>query len=169
MYRIYDKTEATRRVQTYLRKALKGDVYVAPSGIYDENTRLSVIKFQENNSLTPSGVVDKVTFDLLYLEFLSAEENKENTLIDFPILPGERSRGMIHINRALAALLNRYGHTHNLRSGSNFYTNETEEAVKIMRKIYALDYENLIDRELYNIIMLDLSSIEEINDKSRYY
>lgn len=163
MYKVYDKQEAVRQVQLYLAAVEDGRLYVAPTGVFDENTRLSVISFQNLRGLEPTGIVDRETFDLLYLEYVDAGERNllyatHGSFISFPLLPGQRSDSMMQINRMLAALLNYYGLSHNLRD-SNFYSDETASAVKMMRRIYLLPDLNLIDEDFYIAMFRDHDSI----------
>ena len=168
MYKVYDKPEAIRQIQIYLRVAGNPDIFIFPSGIYDENTRLAVLDFQSTWEITPSGEVDRITFDKLYEEY--ATINKRNELIQrldsfirFPIIPGKSSDGLMHINRTIARVLDYYGYTHRLRD-SNFYSDETAEAVRILRGIYSLDTKNIIDEEFYLRLINDHDSIERFNN-----
>ena len=74
MYRINDRSAAIESVQRYLRVAGNPDVFVAPTGVFDDNTKLSVIDFQQKNGLDADGVVDKNTFDLLFAAFTFLSE-----------------------------------------------------------------------------------------------
>ena len=163
MYRINDRPAAIESVQNYLRTVGNPDIFVAPTGIFDENTRLSVIDFQGRNGLTESGVVDRITFELLFAAFVALTErerirNTVDSFISFPVLPGSFSDAMIHLNRMLLNLLNHYGVPHNLRY-SNFYSENTSRAVKEARRIYLMDSEDLIDEELYARMVSDHNSI----------
>ena len=165
MYRINDKSSAIESIQRYLRVVGNQDIFVAPIGVYDENTRLSVLDFQEKNGLTVSGTVDIFTFDKLFHQYLLISERnnireKYDSFITFPLLPGQFVDAMIHINRTLSRLLDYYGETHNLRE-SNFYSQNTADAVKRLRRIYLLEDKNLIDEELYGIMINDHDSIFE--------
>jgi hypothetical protein len=165
MNRVYDKTEAIRDVQTFLRVVGDPNIFVAPSGVFDDNTRLSVIEFQSRFSLEPTGVVDYESFNLLYREYVLATSNEQtreitDSFIDFPLSPGDFKKEMTHINRTLARLLDYYGHTHRLRS-NNFYSNETSLAVKILRSVYMLGEDDYIDEEFYRRMIIDHDSIAE--------
>lgn len=171
MYRVYDKPEAIRQVQTFLITVGNPDIFVFPSGIYDENTRLSVLEFQSAREIAPSGEVDRITFEKLYEEYvITKEKNELNEKLDsfmiFPIVPGDNSNEMIHLNRSFARVLDYYGFTHRLRS-SNFYSDETAEAVRILRGIYSLEEKNIIDEELYLRLMRDHDSIGHFNNNFR--
>lgn len=163
MYRIYDKPEAIKRVQRYLATASNPEIFVAPTGFFDENTALSVKDFQLMHNLEPTGAVDYTTFTLLYKEYLLITKTSEvrritDAFITFPLLPGYLGGEMLHINRMMRATLDHYGITHSLRD-SNFYSDETANAVKILRKIYLLEEGNIIDEEFYQRLIKDQDSI----------
>ena len=42
MYRINDRSSAIKRVQEYLRSVGNKNIFVAPTGIYDENTKANL-------------------------------------------------------------------------------------------------------------------------------
>ena len=166
MYRIDNKPEAIKRVQQYLEAVSDPTVYVAPSGVYDENTRLSVIYFQNSKNLTPSGVIDYSTFVSLYEDYLFVSKKRdlaEKTagFITFPLMPGYMAEEMLHINRLMRDLLDHYGLTHSLRD-SNFYSHESQKAVRSLRQIYGLKNAEFIDEELYGRMVNDRNSIEKL-------
>ena len=168
MYRINDKPAAIRAVQEYMRTVGDKNIFIFPSGIYDDNTRESVRRFQAENNLESTGEVDRITFDLIYSEhvFRTKRDNirrKTDSFIKFPLYPGSSQRGMSHINRILANLLDYYGFTHRLRIG-DFYSPQTEEAVRILRQIYHLDKANMLDEEVYFRLTKDHDSIGLFNN-----
>ena len=165
MYRINDKTEAVRQVQIYLNGI--NNAFVMPSGVYDENTRNAVIGYQRSHDLEPTGTVDRATFDSIYKDYVSAYQSKRlygtaGSLISFPIREGDMSSEIIHLNRTLETLLRYYGITHRLRCGS-FYSVETAEAVRVMRRIYLLADGDYVDEELYLRMMADHNSIKRLD------
>ena len=168
MYRINDKPAAIRRVQDYLITASNPDIFVAPTGIFDENTRLSVIDFQKKHQIDPTGVVDLVTFNLLFDEYttltLKDEINRTvGSFIDFPIRPGDMSDEIFHINQSMSRLLDYYGITHRLQN-SSFYSEETSAAVRELRQIYSLDDMDFIDEIFYFRMVNDHNSIYKLNN-----
>ena len=168
MYRINDRSEAIRRVQRYLTVAGNPEIFVAPTGVFDDNTRLSVIDFQKSKRIEESGVVDKITFDLLFEDFTFINEResireKFDSFITFPLFPGEMSDGMMHINRTLSRLLNHYGLPNDVRN-SNFYSPATSIAVGLLQKIYLLEEKNMIDEKFYSRMVEDHNSIEDARD-----
>lgn len=163
MYRINDRPAAIERVQNYLRVAGNPEIFVAPTGVYDENTRLSVIEFQREKGLVASGIVDRITFDTLFSAFVSINERDKiakdfGSFLDFPIIPGSFSREMIHINRILRTLLDYYGVTHDL-SDSSFYSKSTSRAVNEVRRIYLMGTADFIDEDLYLTMVRDHRSL----------
>ena len=165
MYRVYDKKALTEQIQRFLIGVEGNADSVAPTGVFDDRTAKSVGNFQRKNRLEITEIVDEATFELLYRQYLSEKLNKkirEKTypFIVFPILPGSRSDGLIQIHRAMASLLDYYGHTHRIRE-SNFYNDETKKGINLLRKIYFLEEAEMIDEELYFRIMNDLNSINK--------
>ena len=165
MYRINDKAEAVRQVQIYLNGI--NNTFVMPSGVYDENTRIAVIGYQRSHGLEPTGTVDRATFDSIYKDYVSAYQSKRlygaaGSFISFPIREGDMSPEIIHLNRTLENLLCYYGITHRLRCGS-FYSSETAEAVRVMRRIYLLADGDYVDEELYLRMMADRNSIKRLD------
>lgn len=163
MYRIYDTQSAIREVQIYLSLVGNTDVLVAPNGIYDDNTRLSVSDFQLKEGLAVTGEVDRATFELLYEKYVIAVEkarlnNAIDSFVSFPIFPGFASMEMIHINETLGRLMSHYGFNHNLRA-SSFYSSETEIAVSELRTLYRLMDKNYIDEIFYIRMIKDHNSI----------
>ena len=170
MYRVYDKSEAIRSVQRYLIVAGDPDIFIVPTGVYDDNTRLSVIDFQTRFDLKPTGEVDYETFTLLYDEYVLLTKDIEtrditDSFIQFPLLPGKASNGMAHINLTLGRILDYYGFAHRLR-GNNFYSEETALAVGILRDVYMLDKKDYIDEEFYRRMIIDHDSIARVQNNS---
>ena len=170
MYRVYDKPEAIRSVQRYLIVAGDPDIFIVPTGVFDDNTRLSVIDFQTRFDLKPTGEVNYETFTLLYNEYVLLTRNMEtgdltDSFLQFPLLPGKTSNGMAHINLTLGRILDYYGFTHRLR-GNNFYSDETALAVEILRDVYMLDKKNYIDEEFYRRMIIDHDSIARVQNNS---
>ena len=167
MYRVYDNEEAIRRVQTYLSTVVSTIGTIAPNGIYDDKTRRAVIEFQKNNRLDPTGIVDYTTFTELYEQYRTIEKSKSISLhmasfIQFPILRGQWSQEMIHINRIMGELLEYYGHTHSLRENMH-YSDQTAAAVNLLQGIYLLEENDYIDQVLYYRLVTDYDSISRMN------
>ncbi len=84
--------DAIMMIQTYLRHLSfhNSDIPPVPlDGIWDRETRESVIAFQKANSLSPTGIVDRETWDKLKAEYdRSVALNSPPFMIDvFPRRP----------------------------------------------------------------------------------
>lgn len=67
--------QAIKNLQRYLRQLSYDDPSIPPppiDGIFDSSTRNSVLAFQKKHSLTPDGIVNKNTWDMLYTEYLAS-------------------------------------------------------------------------------------------------
>lgn len=163
MNRVYDKESIIKLIQKYLIFIDEGDIGVSPNGIYDDITRLAVRKFQENQGLEVTGIVNEATMSSLADEYLKKQIEKQTRMqnypfIRFPILQGDRSDGLIQIHQAMAKVLNYYGHTHRIRE-TGFYNEQTALAVNLLREIYLLEADETIDELFYFRLMNDLKSI----------
>lgn len=168
MYKVYDKQESIRRIQKYLMTEGDPKIFVAPTGIFDENTRLSVVAFQNANGLSQSGIVDKKTFDLLYSNFiLNKKRNEINELTDsfimFPLYQGDIFDEMFHINLIIENILNYHRKTHNVMP-TRSYSASTAEGIRILREIFIMDDKDYIDEVLYSRMIDEHDSIAEINN-----
>ncbi|MBR5616475.1 MAG: peptidoglycan-binding protein [Clostridia bacterium] len=80
---------AIKNLQRYLRQLSRFDADIPPlpiSGLWDPDTRDALIAFQKKNGLTPSGVADAITWNLLYEQYLASIEEKTEPL-RMPIYP----------------------------------------------------------------------------------
>lgn len=164
MTRVYDKKAIIRQIQTFLSSIPGNSCSIVPSGIYDEKTKSLIIDFQKKNGLEVTGMVDSITLEYLYKTYLNVLRDKNARdlsypFIQFPIRQNTRSDGLIEIHRAMAYLLDYYGFMHNIRE-SSYYNEETKKAVKILRNLYMLKMNNIIDEELYFRIINDIKSIK---------
>ena len=167
MYNLYHKNEAIKQIQRYLSVVNPSNVIISENGNFDEKTRQSVKSFQSSKGLKPTGTVDRITFDILYKEYLiTCKTNFINncpTFIKFPILPGNNSLGIKNLKINLRVLLEYYGYQHSVRD-SQFYDEETVRAINYLRSVYMMKSDNIIDEELYLMIMLDLASVLKSNN-----
>lgn len=84
--------EATVMLQTYLRQLAYHDndiPLIVIDGIFEEQTREALRAFQRKYELTPNGIADRGTWNLLYLKYLeSVSENSiAESLLVFPTRP----------------------------------------------------------------------------------
>lgn len=144
MYNILDKAEAIKSVQRYLR--------LSESGNYDSKTKSGVISFQEYWGITPSGIVDNVTFDLLrenyYRENAADDAARSDSLDNFPYKKDDYGNDLSIINSHISSTLENYSYYDRLPRGS-YFDLYTERAIRRLREIFSIDGENTLDKELY--------------------
>lgn len=163
MYSVNDRPAAIKEVQKYLSSYSEGLTFIPQSGVYDKVTKDAVIGFQIKFNIVPTGIVDYLTFTLLYDNYRMTQTKKDvretvDSVIKFPLILGTESTEMRQINQIIGALLDYYGITHSLTE-SIFFTEETLRGVLSLEKIYAIQKDGIIDEEFYRRIYLDYDSI----------
>ena len=166
MYKMYDRSEAIKEIQKYLQEIGISDTYIAPNGIYDEKTGEAVLYYQQERGLSPTGKVEKETFDKLYFEYnrkriidKTDEITRQNDI--FPFKLGDYGEDIRVFNRLLKQLLDYYGKNHSLRD-SAIYSDETESAHIEARRIFGLD-SGVADQIFYNRLLKETESIRKIS------
>ena len=98
-----NEKEAISNIQRYLRALISQQntrIFSVPiDGIYDSATRNAISEFQKMYSLPVTGIVDKITFDMLFSEYTRTNRASErvtpsffpNTPIGYETGLGERS------------------------------------------------------------------------------
>ena len=136
MYKTYEKQEAVREIQRYL-DYLSND-YIAPSGLYDSATRDALIIIQEKNSLTPDGIVNKETFDIIYSEYKKRKIKDDiPSIMNFPIMVGDYSEDILQIKKMLITVTESYGIYHTMKHNA-LYDNSANKAQKELSKVFGL-------------------------------
>ena len=159
MYRVNDRTSAIKNVQGYLSALFVGEMNIAPNGVYDDKTRLAVLEFQRRNGLVPNGIVDLLTFELLYSSYREKQiKDKVGKTPDLPIYPGDYRDEMREINKMLSVLLDYYRIDHSVIE-NGYYSKETSDAVNKIRKIYLMQGVDIVDDMLYLRMILEYRSI----------
>ena len=164
MYVMTDTASAVKDIQKFL-SGVRGGVFVAPSGVYDDSTRSEILEFQKNEELEPTGVTDKETLDNLYTKYLKANTvkaivKKEGDI--FPLGKGDRSSKLLMINGMIAEVLNYYALDLPYNTGALF-SEYTLEAVRRLRRLYRLEESDIIDEIFYYRLERDFRSIKEIS------
>ena len=153
MYKNYDKASAIRFVQIYLNKIGQNDIFVAPSGVFDETTRNAVAAFQATIEKPQTGIVDKETLEHLFENYAKVGQT------NFPITyKGEYSKRVLYINSILSDLNDHYGFNKYIVVNS-LYSEQTHEILIDLSKTYMLDYDGYVYKQLYDRIILDHNSL----------
>lgn len=168
MYKVYNKSDAVKQVQNYLAQVGNLDFFVAPTGIFDSNTRSAVKEFQSREGLNDTGVVDKTTFDLLYqksaFEQIKYDVSKATkSFISFPIYYGDRADGMDRINHMIETVLRHHGKDHRVTKTA-YFTKETLAGVNMLKEIFMLEGEESIDEIFYYRLVNEYTSIHDLNN-----
>ena len=138
MYKTYDKVSAIKELQRLLAGIYLSETYIAPSGIYDETTRNSVIRFQRENALPSNGIVDKTTFDLIYLAY-SKKDIVDNSPknISFPINVGDYGEEIKEVNIMIISVMDNLGLYHNVKENS-MYSISSKSAQSELSNVFGI-------------------------------
>ena len=164
MYKIREKEELIKLIQKYLQKIGQTNNVIAPTGVFDEITKSAVMNFQAKHLLESNGIVDKITLKTLYIEYINflEKETVSHLGIKFPLSLGDFDESILHLNRSLQKLMEFYGEYSKIQI-NNYFSLETERAVRMLQKIYNLEDTGVVDELLYLRIMRDLSSIRKFS------
>ena len=161
MSRQFLEKDAIINLQTYLRAQaiLYPNAIIPPvDGIFDTQTKNALIDFQLRNSLAPTGVADRITFELLYDQYFDILENSSlpNPIIPFPSHPtnyaikrGENS----FLVAVLQYMLNEIGVIYNVFDAIEIngeYDEATQKAILSFQTINSLSPTGEVDRKTWN-------------------
>jgi peptidoglycan hydrolase-like protein with peptidoglycan-binding domain len=161
--RQFTQKDAIINLQTYLRA--QGVIYpnakrVPIDGIFDTATKEALIEFQIRNSLEPTGIADRKTFDLLYAQYLEIIENTSlpNPIIPFPSYPIDYKikRGdTSFLVSVVQYILDEIGIIYNVFESVEIngnYDIATENAVRNFQTINSLSPTGEVDRKTWNAL-----------------
>ncbi len=163
MSRQFLEKDAIYKLQTYLRAQRfinESFPYVPVDGIFDTQTRNALIEFQEQNGLTPTGVADRTTWDMLYSQYLDILKNNSlpGPIIPFPSYPdyytiklGEKS----FLVATLQYMLNEISIIYNVFDPPEItgeYDSETEKTVFSFQERNFLSPTGEVDRETWDYL-----------------
>jgi peptidoglycan hydrolase-like protein with peptidoglycan-binding domain len=163
MSRQFTEKDAIKNLQAYLRaQALIDPNAMQPpiDGIFDSATRNALIDFQLKNSLSPTGVADAETHNLLYEQYLKIMENESltNPIIPFPSYPKGytlKQGEMSFLVAILQYMINEIGIVYNtmpILEINGEYDDETTNAVKLFQKINLLPITGETDRTTWSAL-----------------
>ena len=172
-FELYDERAATMEVQNFLHVISDRETNdiqrVAIDGIYGEETREAVRKFQEIYGLYESGTVDRETFDLLnkiYLDILLREEviNAVLTNDPFPLSLGSQGNEVLILNVMLIELEKTYQDIGSVKK-SSYYSIETENAVTNLQKIFRVEENGVVDALFYDRLKDELLFVKLLSEE----
>ena len=168
-YRVEDEKEHVRRVQRWLREIGRRDKRIPEvfiDGIYGDETRQAVRKYQETRLLPVTGELDRVTFDRIFAEY-SSFEGKENALGYVPefeyyegkvISVGDKFDDIYLLQllfRKLAIKDERF-----FIEMTGVYDDDTSRAVTLLRQISAAGTAENVDIPLWNNLVRLTETLE---------
>lgn len=173
MYHITDKKSAVKEIQKYLY-VISDTAYpeiprVPIDGDFDDETRISVEKFQQIMGIEVTGSVNSETFELLYKEYLAVieEKNTVDSIIgddDFPLEIGSHSEDVRALHIIINELKETYAEIAYVGTGA-YYNQTTAEAVKGLREIYMLKPADYVDKEMYSRLQEDIKARRRVKEK----
>ena len=158
-----NEKEAISNIQRYLRTLISRQnarIFSVPiDGIYDSATRNAISEFQKMYSLPVTGVVDKITFDMLFSEYTRAIRATERispsffpgTPIGYETELGERSFFVELIQFILGELRISYDSIPFFdRTGE--FDKDTSSAIKEFQRLSSLPATGRVDAETWNAL-----------------
>lgn len=168
-FRIEDEKEQIRRLQSWLREIGRRDKSIPEvfiDGIYGEETRRAVQKYQETRVLPITGEMDLITFDSIFAEY-STFESKEKAIgyaPEFEKFEGKRlSVGDGFDDIYLLQLLFRRLSVKDERfflEMTGVYDDSTAAAVTLLRSISGSEEGDFVDTELWNSLIRLTETLE---------
>ncbi len=171
-YDFRDTKNAILQVQRILRgldSYENGVSRVKPDGIYGDNTRSLVTDFQEKYGLSPTGIVDYETWNLLH----SIDEARRDAsqvaravhifpmFESYKILPNSRDNIVYVIQHMLNEILNEHDDFSELEINGT-YDMPTQNAVKVLLRKSLNDSAPTIDALVFNTLA---DEYERINSR----
>ena len=157
------EAQAIQNLQTYLRQLSYHDESIkAPpiDGIFDTDTRQSLMDFQASKDLPQTGVADQALWELLYATYrTSLAQNSPPVRMEiFPLLPldaefkkGDKGFVITTLQWMLRELEAKYGFLLPIQV-TGIFDEVTEVAVKDFQKQNALQPSGILDRLTWNEI-----------------
>lgn len=164
--------EATRMIQKYLRELSYKDPdipSVVIDGIFDIQTRNALKAFQLKMGLTPTGICDITTFELLYNEYTKAlkESASPEKISVFPIYPdgyvykiGDRGY-VIGVIKYLLRELSAVYDIKNIEIDLD-YNKDTEDAIKEFQEKNGLTNDGCVNMETWNALAREANALYNI-------
>ena len=163
MYNQFEK-QAVTNLQRYLRQlAYADDTLTQPpiDGIFDTVTRRALTEFQTKNNLSPTGIADRTTWELLfklYLKSIATHSPSKrphvfpNNAIGNNLKSGDTSFYVTALQFMLRELSKNYGETLNIEI-TGLYDANTSAAVKHFQALNALPETSATDKETWDRIV----------------
>lgn len=165
MYMTNDTEGMIKVIKQYIGKIYESDFIINVNGKLDANTIYAIRKFQSENNINTSNYIDYNTFLAAYEAYKNKvlTEHAKNTFTDiiFPIKMGDQYSGITNVNYMLRGILEYYSIYHVSPSG-DYFSNDSKEAVKIIRQVFEIEDGDIIDEIMYLRLLGEWKSISSI-------
>lgn len=157
------QAQAIENLQTYLRQLSYHDKTIkAPpiDGVFDTDTKQSLMDFQTSKGLSPTGIADQALWELLYATYrTSIAQNSPPVRMEiFPLLPldeefkqGDRGFVVTAVQWMLRELESKFGFLLPIQV-TGTYDEITTEAVRNFQKQNGLQPSGILNRLTWNEI-----------------
>jgi murein L,D-transpeptidase YcbB/YkuD len=168
-YNLEDSSNPILQIQRILRDLERLDNNVspiAPSGSFETDTKNAVTRFQKKYGLSPSGVVDKETWDLLH-KIYEAQMDLNQLVGAIEVFPKEKnyeipanSRDNIVyiIQHFLNEIKNEYEDFKELEF-TGIYDKDTQDNIKSFQKRHLLEDNGKLNAETINLLSKEYERI----------
>ena len=162
---------AVKSIQKYLRQINHkvGSINRIPiDGIYGEDTRNGIIDFQKSNGIPETGIVDLITWGLLYSAYLkSIEKNSSSdgiypffdTQSDYEIKIGDNNTLVQILEIILEEISTEYIETENTFERNGVFDQRKSDIIYEYQKTNLLPTNGRVDKTTWNRLASDFNSI----------
>ncbi len=168
-YNLEDSSNPILQIQRILRdleRLENGISPIAPSGSFGIDTRDAVVRFQRKYGLTPSGVVDKETWDLLHKIAEAQRDSKQliNAVEIFPRIEGyeipfnTRDNVIYVIQHFLNEIKNEYDDFKELEF-NGIYNKETQDNIKALQRRHLIEDDGKLNAQTLNLLFKEYERI----------
>ena len=173
MYQQTDKKSAIKEIQKYLYvisdKKYNEIPRIPIDGIFDDETKAAVIKFQEIMLILPSGIVDYETFGALYEVYTSiVEDFYTNDYIfgdsNFPLEENDQNEDVRALHIMISELRKTYPQITDTGSGA-YFSKRTGDAIEDLRELFFLPKSRKLDKPLYRRMKAEIEARQRFKEK----
>lgn len=175
MRNITNESENIAELQRYLREIYHADSSVPlvnPDGIYGDETRESVRRFQTDNGISPTGRVDLHTWNEIYRAYLKANEKNSRPSGIYPfseygdgyeITEGENSDTVAIIQLMLKLLSAFYDDIEGTEK-EGVYNEKTANDIKAFQKRNQMTPTGNIDKMTWNALAREYNRLAKVDN-----
>ena len=166
MYKQSDRRSAIKEIQKFLYVISDQEGSTVPrvsvSGIYGKETTEAVKSFQRSEALNESGSVDLITFNALYKRYsdIISDYNTTDYVLgdgELPLQEGDQNEDVRALHLMLNELSKHYPQIRNAGTGA-YFSHRTANALSVLRDIFMMAGEPILDKALYRRIQTELNS-----------